>query len=311
MTNKGSSKPVKKIKDKTILITGGTGFIGSHLVQELDEYCDVLILSRSKKNRKKNRITADITHKSELLKSLKKIEIDVVFHNAAYTVTPEHKNGLDFILINSVGTKNLLELCRQKNIPQIIYGSTMEVFGEPHYNPVNEIHPKLPESWYGISKLVGEHFCREYSMNYGIRTTVLRYSYVYGPRLPDFRVIHRFITQAVKNDSLTVYNRGKSSTDYIYVKDVVTANILAAERTTARYEDFNIGSGTETPVEDLARAVINLVGAGKLQNIRNEKQSTTRFAFDISKAREKLKFNPIFSLREGLQEQINYIITSK
>jgi len=299
---------MKKIREKTILITGGTGFIGNHLVRELLHQCDILVISRQKKIPLVTTVNADITDISGLQNSLKKIDIDLVFHVAGSTNSPDHTQDPDFFSINAIGTKNILELCRQKNVEQMVYSSTMEVFGDPFYTPVDEKHPKLPDSNYGLSKWMGEEYCRQYLSAYGICSTILRYSYVYGPGLPPYRVISRFIGNAFDNKPLLLNNNGKDVNDYIYVRDVISANILSVTHMNAKNNDFNIGLGTPTSVEELARTVIQLIGKGKTEMVSGVIQPAKNFVFNISKAQKQMNYNPAYSLSAGLKEQINDMI---
>lgn len=300
---------MKKIREKTILITGGTGFIGNHLVREFLHQCNVLVISRKKKIPHVTTVNADITDISRLQDSLKKIDIDLVFHMAGSTNLPNHTKDPNFFSINAIGTKNILDLCRQKNVEQMVYSSTMEVFGNQLYTPVDEKHPKLPNTNYGLSKWMGEEYCRQYLSAYGICSTILRYSYVYGPGLPSYRVISQFVRNALDNNPLLLNNDGKDVNDYIYVGDVISANILSVTRAKAKNNDFNIGSGTPTSVGELAWTVIQLIGKGKTETVSSVLQPAKNFVFDISKAQKLLNYHPKYSLNAGIKEQINDMIT--
>lgn len=297
----------EKFAGKTVLVTGGTGFIGSPLVRALSQHCDVVVLSRNKKIKGIHTIHADITRLGDLEKKLKKTDLDLVFHVAGNTVNPHHTTDLDLFSTNSLGTKNLLELSVKKDVEQVVYSSSMEVYGDLTSLPVTEDHPQIPLSFYGMSKWSGEHYCSEFFRHHGLKFTTLRYSYVYGPQLPDFRVISRFIKNVLDNKPLILNNAGKSTTDYIFVKDVVAANILAAFNKKTFSQAFNIGSGVETSVEDLAHHIVKIMGWGTLQHMPEDPDATKRFFFDISKAKRRLGFSPAYSLREGLKEQVKYM----
>lgn len=309
MINPNKKIDLKKIQEKTILITGGTGFIGNHLVQELLHQCNVLVLSRQKKIPHITTINADITDMCGLQDSLKKIDIDLVFHVAGKTNSPNHIKDPDFFSINTIGTKNILELCQQKNVEQMVYSSTIEVFGDQLYTPIDEKHPKLPNTNYGLSKWIGEEFCRQYLSAYGISSTILRYSYVYGPGLPPYRVISRFIRNALDNKPLLLNNEGKDVNDYIYVGDIVSANILSVTHAKAKNNDFNIGSGTPTSVRELSRTVIQLIGKGETETVSGVILPAKNFVFDVSKAQKLMNYHPVYSLSAGIKEQINEMIT--
>ena len=298
---------MEKFSGKTVLVTGGTGFIGTLLVSALINNCDVLVLSRNKKVKGVRTIQADITRLADLEKSLKRTDIDLVFHVAGNTITPHHTSDLDHFSVNSLGTKNILELSVRKDVEHVVYSSSIEVYGDPVSLPVTEEHPTIPHSFYGISKWSGEHYCAEFFRQHGLKFTSLRYSYVYGPQLPEFRVISRFIHNMLDNMPLVLNNGGKSTTDYIYVKDVVTANILAAGNKKSFSQVFNIGSGVETSVEDLANALVKIMGKGTLQHMPEDPDLIRRFSLDISKAKRRLGFSPFYSLREGLKEQVKYM----
>jgi UDP-glucose 4-epimerase len=300
---------IKKIREKDVLITGGTGFIGSHLVRELADQCNVITISRTKKNSRITTVKADITNMRSLEYSLKKTDIDLVFHAAGCTNTPNHTSGSSFFSINAIGTKNILEICRQKNVRQMVYSSTMEVFGNPLYFPVDEKHPKLPCTDYGLSKWMGEEYCRQYHSAYGISSAILRYSYVYGPGLPPYRVISRFIRNALENQPLILNDGGKDITDYIFVRDVVLANILAVTHVKSHCNDFNIGSGTPTSIEELAGTIIRVIGKGTKKKVSGGIQPVNKFVFNIAKAQKMMNYQPEYSLSAGLKEQINEMIT--
>jgi len=309
MTSEYIKKSLKRIEGKHVLVTGGTGFIGSHLVEALKDFCKVVILSRTRKTGGVTTINADLRDESDIYKKISDLDIDIVFHLAGNVRLPG--KAKDHLEINAIGTRNLLEVCRMKDIEVFIYSSSMSVFGNPLYLPVDEKHPKIPISFYGISKLLGEKYCDEYRRFYGINTTILRYSHVFGPRQPITWVTSIFINDALSNKSLRIYGTGKSSGDFIYVKDVVYANILAASQKNAIGEDFNIGTGKETTIEELAHAIKKLTGKGDISYIPEKNKKITRFVFDISKAKEIIGYTPQYTLEEGLLEQIEYISKRK
>jgi len=295
------------IRGNTILITGGTGFIGQHLVKTLSKCCDMIVLSRKGKLSGVTTVNIDLTNGDAVRNGLKPYPVDLVFHVAGNTITPNHRNDLDHFSVNAIGTKNLLDVCRQKDVRQIVYSSSMEVYGQAQYVPVSETHPKVPETYYGMSKLMGELYCKEYARSYGINSTILRYSYVYGPGLPEFRVISRFIRNVIEGYPLHLFDGGKKTTDFVFVKDIVTANILSVTNKNVINEEYNIGSGTSTSIEDIAKCIIKIMGTGNILYDPDEKTTPNKFIFDISKARNQMNFIPAFSLGEGLKEQINYM----
>jgi UDP-glucose 4-epimerase len=309
MTVPPLNNELNNLKGKTVLVTGGTGFIGKHLVKALEPWCKIVVLSRKGTIPGITTINADLVDRDALKNSLASVPIDLVIHGAGNTISPDHKNDLDHFAINATGTKNLLDICRQKDIGRIIYSSSMEVYGQAHNVPVAETHPIIPETYYGMSKYLGEVYCNEYARIYGVHFMALRYSYVYGPGLPEYRGISRFIRNAREGTPLRLFNAGKQATDYIFVNDVVTANILAATTENAIDQTYNIGSGVATSVDTIAKTIREIMKTGCIQYDPESAPVPPQFALDIAKAKKEMNFSPAFSLRDGLKEQINSMIT--
>lgn len=164
------AKQVCLMEGKNILITGGTGFIGQNLISVLESVSNVFILSHSRCHDGKNIIYGDITNIASLRKNCRNLDFDIVFHMAGSTITPQTINQGSFFDVNATGTKNILDLCREFDIEKLIYSSTMSVFGQPNHVPVDEKHPKIPVTHYGMSKLIGELYCSEFFRTYGVKS---------------------------------------------------------------------------------------------------------------------------------------------
>ena len=311
MISEYTKNNLKEILGKSVLVTGGTGFIGSHLVEALKDACEVIVLSRGRKMEGIKTINADLRDENNLCKEIGNLGIDIVFHLAGNVKLPGKDTAEEHLEINAAGTKNLLEACRKKDIEKIIYSSSMSVFGNPLYLPVDEKHPKIPKSFYGISKLLGEIYCNEYHDFYDLNTIILRYSDVFGPRQPMVWVTSIFINNALNNKPLQIYGSGKSSGDFVYIKDIVNANIIAASPKKAVGEDFNIGSGEETTIEELAYTIKNLTGKGDISYVSEKQDKRRMFVFDISKAKKTIGYAPQYTLEAGLLEQIEYMYKIK
>jgi UDP-glucose 4-epimerase len=299
-------KLIKKFNGKNVLITGGTGFIGSHLVKALKDFCGATVLAYPDKMEGVKSIIVDLRDEKDVLKKTKGLDCDVVFHMAGHMELPGKVDAEKHLAINAGGTKNILEACRKKDIERFIYSSSMTVFGDALYLPVDEKHPKIPDSFYGMSKLLGEIYCYEYRRFYGINTVILRYSYVFGPKQYEGRVVPIFINNALKKKPLQVKGSGTSSQDFVYIKDVVNANILAACRKGAVGGEFNIGSGKDTTINELAHTVKKIIPSARIIHSSAKNEVIKRFVFDISKARNVLGYKPNYSLYNGLVEQIEY-----
>lgn len=295
---------MSEIEGKNILITGGSGFIGRHLVESLIGKCNLIISSHRKiegrnidrKNAKL--IELQLEDFDEVNKTLK--DIDIVFHLAAEIGYPGEKTKpLGMYRSNTMGSLSLLEACRSNDV-RLVYSSSMAVYGTPKYLPVDEKHPKNPKSFYGASKLGGEYYCLLFNELYSIETTVLRYSTVYGPGMDRRWVTSIFFKRALEDKPLTIYGSGESTSDFVFVEDVVQANLFASLKNKAIGEDFNIGSGAETSLKELAEQIIQITNKGNIAHDYTKDEKIKRFRFDISKAKKILNYNPQFNLVNGL-----------
>jgi UDP-glucose 4-epimerase len=238
-------------------------------------------------------VRTDITDEKHLQEAMRGTGIELVFHTAAY-LPPSAKScdpKLSF-QVNDLGTLNLLEACRRNDVSMVVFSSTMMVYGEPMYLPVDEKHPTEPYDPYGSSKLAGELCCRAYARTYGLRTVILRYSNIFGPR-KDKGAVYNFVRNSIKGAPLTISNANETL-DLIHVRDVATANVQAADfLDKAQFEVFNIGTGVETRVRDLAQMIIRATRSPtKLVDNTPTDSVARRFCFHIQKAEKCLSFHP-------------------
>lgn len=278
---------------KKVLITGAAGFLGNHLSKRLlDEGCEVY------------ETRCNICNLSEVLKVMKRINPELVIHLAA-VLPKENTEDLLHYQINAGGTYNILSAMKKTGIEKIIFTSTMNVYGEPKYLPVDEGHPLFPTNIYGLTKLMAESLCKLYSDYYGIKTVVLRFSGIFGPGRKN-GAIYNFINQALVNQSIKIFSDGSDLWDSIYIDDAVEAIVLA-EKSFAKsnFEVFNIGFGKKINTLEIAKKIINLTNS-KSQLVIEKKQEPIKFYFDISKAEKLLNFKPK-DLKIGLNKFINYL----
>ncbi|MFQ6137178.1 MAG: GDP-mannose 4,6-dehydratase [Candidatus Hydrothermarchaeales archaeon] len=291
-----------------VLVTGGAGFIGSHLVEALCDDHDVVViddLSTGKLENLENVRERIVLHKKSILdKGIKEDlrDVEVIFHHAAQIdVRRSVEDPMYDLDVNGKGTINLIE--NAPDLERMIYASSGgAVYGEPEYLPVDENHKTEPISPYGISKLVGEKYLDYYSYTYGLKTCSLRYGNVYGPRqdpLGEAGVIAIFLDRLSKNKRPIIFGDGEQTRDFVHVTDVVEANLLAMEREGV----FNIGTGVETSVNGLVQIMSKVIGRGIEPSYADERKGEVkRIYLDIRKAREILGWEPRTTLEEGIKD---------
>jgi len=300
-----------------ILVTGATGFIGSHLCRALlGENHEVFALSHSGNNERiaslLNRkrfyvVSGDVCSLSATQEIMDKNKIDAVIHLAA---TPSHgpkeaSHNLAHFDSNVRGTLNVVHACLLTGVPRIIYASGMGVYGAPEYLPVDENHPKNPLDFLGLTKWQGENCCEFYAQNYGLHTVVLRYAGVYGPSKSK-GAIYNFIQAALREQPFQIASDGNQTRDLVYVGDVVSATVKALDiLSEATFDVFNIGSGRETSLNELATKVIKATGAS-IDFGYVPASSDDRFVLAIAKAKRVLGYQPR-SLEDALADFIQFL----
>ena len=303
---------LNELKGKNILVTGGAGFIGSNLVDRLSLGNRVIVLDNlssglpSNLGQSKERITfikGDVLDKG-LLKDIV-AEVEFVFHLAANVgnVKSIEDPGFD-MEVNIKGTINLLEACVNSNIKRLVYSSSGAIFGEAKYLPVDEDHPLNPESPYGVSKLAAEKYCFAFHKVHGLPITALRYFNAYGPRQGSSgyaNVIAIFFSRIRDGKPLTIFGDGEQTRDFVFVEDIVKANILAATQPAAVGEIFNIATGQESSVNQIV-SIINQISGQENEVIYADSRAgeVKHSRANIEKAQRVLGYNPEINLQEGL-----------
>ncbi|MGB1813309.1 MAG: NAD-dependent epimerase/dehydratase family protein [Acidimicrobiales bacterium] len=258
---------------ETAIVTGGAGFVGSHLCDALvqagietisiDDYIagksENLIQLRDHKNF--SELSCDITDMDALSKIIQ--DIDVIFHQAASKKTVCLRDPRRDLQVNGEGTFNLLELARDRGVKKFVHASTGSVYGEAIYLPQDENHPVAPTSYYGVSKLAGESYVNAFNKLYDLDTTVLRYFHVYGPRQEDGEfggVVAIFMRKILEGLPLVIFGDGSQERSFTNVDDVVEANLRSAYVPEATGKIYNCASGINVTIQELAEQVTQLAG---------------------------------------------------
>ncbi|WP_331234420.1 NAD-dependent epimerase/dehydratase family protein [Natronorarus salvus] len=293
----------------SVLVTGGAGFIGSHLAEALCAENEVRVVDDLSSGRATNLVgeatlvEGDIRDEAVLREAIE--DVDLVFHQAALASVPlSVEDPKESHAVNATATLSLLELAREEDC-RVVLASSPAIYGEPEELPIAEDHPTRPTSPYGLDKLALDRYATIYNDLYGVETVVLRYFNAYGPRQADSTysaVISAFLEQARSGGPITVHGDGEQTRDFVHVSDVVRANLLAAG-TDHVGEAFNVGTGVATRVRDLAELVREATGSGaEITHTDARQGDIVHSRADATRARERLGFEATVTLDEGIRD---------
>jgi len=295
------------ITGRTVLVTGGAGFIGSHLAGALSRHNDVRVLDNLSTGRR-GALPEDVTFiEGDIRDDDRRREavngVDLVFHEAAIVSVDQSVDAPTLTHdVNARATLAVLEHAR-RNDARVVVASSAAVYGEPDRVPVTESQCLTPTSPYGVTKLAADHYTRLYADLYGLETVALRYFNVYGPGQAggDYNgVISTFVDRAVAGEPLVVHGNGSQTRDFVHVSDVVDAN-LAAATTDHVGEAFNVGTGTSVTIRELAEHVRRITGADvPIEHDEARSGDVTNSRADLTAARSRLGYEPVITLDEGL-----------
>ncbi|BBO79225.1 UDP-glucose 4-epimerase-like protein [Desulfosarcina widdelii] len=306
---------------KRALVTGGAGFIGSHLTDALVENgCRVTILDNLSTGHRSNiehlgdRI--DFVHgdirDAELLDRV--VEgCEVVFHQAAVvSVTQSVEDPPHSCEVNDLGTVRVLDACRRSGVRRVVMASSSAVYGDDPRLPKAEYMAPMPLSPYAVQKLTGEYYASAFGRLYGLETVCLRYFNVFGPRQdpssPYSGVISIFMTKAAAGQAPTIYGDGGQTRDFVYVKDVVRANLAAAGRAEAAGRVFNVGRGESIRISELWDLIGEIAGIELPPAFGPPRPGDIRDSVaDIGTIRRELAFAPEVGLRQGLEKTLAWV----
>jgi len=310
---------------KKVLVTGAGGFIGSHLTESLFKLganirAFVRYTSRADEGfikcfsddlrRRMDIVYGDVRELETVVKAMD--GVDVVFNLAALVGIPySYIHPQEVIETNTIGTLNVLMAARDVGVEKLVQTSTSEVYGTARYVPIDENHPKQPQSPYSASKIAADAVALSFYHSFDLPVVLVRPFNTYGPRQSDRAVIPSIISQALTRDRLTLGNTAPTR-DFTFVTDTTAGFIKAAESAQSLGMEVNIGSGQEISIGDLAKKIISLVGRDIIiehdaERIRPAQSEVERLCADNTLARDVLGWVPKVSLRCGLEKTINFI----
>ena len=303
-----------ELRNKRILITGGAGFIGSHIADALVADNDVIVLDDFSTGSRDNIpdgaevIEGDV--RDDKLLATAMTDTDLVFHEAAIvSVTESVENPMATHDVTTRATLQLLELARQESV-RVVLASSAAIYGQPTTVPITESEPTNPASPYGLAKLTADQYAQLYADLYDVAAIPLRYFNVYGPRQTagDYSgVISIFLQQAQDGGPLTVHGDGSQTRDFVHVDDVVQANLRAAVHGEPG-TPYNVGTGQRISIQKLAETIRDVVaGVDSIQitHVEGRNGDIEESQAAIDRAREELDFAPKVSLEDGLVDLIS------
>lgn len=311
------------LQNKRVLITGGAGLVGSHIADLLaqEEAAEIIILDNFTRGRRANLAQAETQghlvivegdiQDRELLANVMK-GVDVVFHQAAIRITQCAKEPRLAVDVLANGTFNVLEAAVNADVKKVVAASSASIYGMAEEFPTTESHhPYNNRTIYGAAKIFNESLLRSFHDMYGLDYVALRYFNVYGPRMDIYgvytEVLIRWMDRIIAGEPPLIFGNGKQTMDFVYIEDIARANILAAKAEVSD-EVFNVASGVETSLNDLAHSLTKVMGADLKPEYGPERSvnPVQRRLADVIKAKELLGFEAQVSLEEGLQRLVSW-----
>ncbi|MFB6283489.1 MAG: SDR family oxidoreductase [Halobacteria archaeon] len=310
-----------------VLVTGGAGFIGSHIskallenghevtvLDNLDPYYDVGIkernieICRDEGGNDYEFVEGSVTDADTVERLIADGDVEFVFHEAAQAgVRTSVENPLKPNRVNVEGLLNVLIAAKDHGVERVVNASSSSVYGEVDYLPFDEDHQNVPQSPYAVTKLAGEHYCRVFNDIYGLSTVSLRYFTVYGPRMRPNMAITNFTSRCLNGKPAVIYGDGEQTRDFTYIDDVVEANLELLTAQGVDGESMNVGSTGNITINELADHIIEATEADVDKIYEGGKKGDARHTHsDVSKARELIGYDPSTSIREGVSRFVDW-----
>lgn len=298
----------------TILVTGGSGFLGTHLCTALQAAGHTVRNLDRKQSPNVETVLGDVLDAATVASALK--DVEVVFHLASSIEAGESvKKPYEYTQNNVLGSVVLLEEMRKTNVKTFIFSSSAAVYGEPTRVPIFEDDRTMPINPYGMTKLAMEGLASSYSYAFGFTCVALRYFNLYGPgenHDPETHAIPRFISQIHRGEEVTVWGSGEHQRDFVYVHDIVDAHIKALNLPKGKYHYFNVSGKNATRVSDVIGMIENLLGKKASIKHHEPRPGDPLLLFaDSSKAKEQLLWEAQTSLDQGLRTTVEWFLSHK
>jgi UDP-glucose 4-epimerase len=313
------------LRGQRVVVTGGAGFVGSNIVRRLvKDGADVVVLDDFYTGQQENLPPA-----APNLKVVRGSVTDIdlvrevcrgapwIVHEAARNIIVSTKNPREDYETNIGGTLNVLLVARELGVKRTVYSSSASVYGNPRYLPINEDDQINLLSPYSVSKFAGEGYCKAFYESYGLSTSVVRYSNVYGPQQrpdnPYCGVVAKFFAAAMAGEAPRIHGDGEQTRDYTYVDDVVDATLLALVMPRAEGQVYNVGTGRETTVNQLARTILHITGAAVEPTLvdRRDIDNIRRRVLNIEKTRRELRWVPSTTIEAGLRKTYEWLLAKQ